>query len=150
MPPGTGDIHLTLTQKATVSGAIIVTTPQDVALLDAQKGIEMFRKVDVPILGIVENMAVHICSQCGHTEHIFGSEGGARIAHDYGVQLLASLPLALSIRQQTDAGVPTVVAEPESAISALYSEAAVAAVAALAGAGDSAVKQFPNISITDD
>ena len=112
MPPGTGDIQLTLSQKAKVSGAVIVTTPQDIALLDAQKGIEMFLKVDVPVLGVVENMAVHVCSQCGHREHIFGNEGGERIARDYGVPLLASLPLSLGIREQTDAGTPTVIAAP--------------------------------------
>jgi len=124
MPPGTGDIQLTLSQKATLSGAVIVTTPQDIALLDARKGIEMFRKVEVPILGVVENMAVHICSQCGHQEHVFGREGGDRIAADYGVPLLGSLPLALSIREQTDAGVPTVITEPESAIGRAFAEIA--------------------------
>ena len=108
MPPGTGDIQLTLSQKARVSGAVIVTTPQDIALQDAHKGIEMFRKVDIPILGVIENMAVHVCSQCGHQEHIFGEDGGKRISTDYGVPLLASLPLALSIREQTDAGQPRV------------------------------------------
>lgn len=150
LPPGTGDIQLTLTQKARVSGAVIVTTPQDIALLDARKGIEMFRKVDVPVLGIVENMAVHICSQCGHREHIFGERGGQRIAEDYGVPLLGSLPLALSIREQTDAGRPTVVAEPDSAITAIYLEVAAAVRAALDGLGDGAVRHFPDISISDD
>jgi ATP-binding protein involved in chromosome partitioning len=150
MPPGTGDIQLTLSQKAQVAGAVIVTTPQDVALLDAEKGIEMFRKVDVPILGVIENMAVHICSSCGHVEHIFGEHGGERIAKDYGVPLLASMPLALSIREQTDAGTPTVMAEPDSAITALYRQAAKQIEQALTGRSDSAVKQFPNISISDD
>jgi ATP-binding protein involved in chromosome partitioning len=152
MPPGTGDIQLTLSQKASVAGAVIVTTPQDIALVDAQKGIEMFRKVDVPILGIIENMAVHICSQCGHREHIFGEHGGERIAADYGVPLLASLPLALSIREQTDAGTPTVIAEPDSAVTAIYLEAAAAVQAALAarGQGDGVVHQFPEIKISDD
>ena len=152
MPPGTGDIQLTLSQKASVAGAVIVTTPQDIALVDAQKGIEMFRKVDVPILGIIENMAVHICSQCGHREHIFGEHGGERIAADYGVPLLASLPLALSIREQTDAGTPTVIAEPDSAVTAIYLEAAGAVQAALAaqGPGDDAVRHFPEITISDD
>ena len=116
MPPGTGDIQLTLSQKARVAGAVIVTTPQDIAVQDAQKGIEMFRKVDIPILGVIENMAVHICTQCGHQEHVFGEHGGERIARDYGVSLLASLPLALSIREQTDSGRPTVIAEPDSAV----------------------------------
>ena len=150
MPPGTGDIQLTLSQKVPVSGAVIVTTPQDIALLDARKGIEMFRKVDVPVLGIIENMSVHICSECGHHEHIFGEHGGARIAQDYGVPLLASLPLTLSIRQQTDAGRPTVVATPESAEAKLYLEAAAAVQKALAGQRDSGVRQFPEIKISDD
>ncbi|MEQ9463954.1 MAG: iron-sulfur cluster carrier protein ApbC [Haliea sp.] len=150
MPPGTGDIQLTLSQKATVAGAVIVTTPQDIALLDAQKGIEMFRKVDVPILGIIENMAVHICSQCGHAEHIFGSEGGERVAREYGVPLLASLPLALSIREQTDAGTPTVMAAPESPESALYREAARAIQAALEGDSAGGAHPFPTISVSDD
>jgi ATP-binding protein involved in chromosome partitioning len=150
MPPGTGDIQLTLSQKATVAGAVIVTTPQDIALLDAQKGIEMFSKVNIPILGIVENMAVHICSECGHVEHIFGADGGERISKDYGVPLLASLPLALSIREQTDSGTPTVIAEPDSAITMLYLEAAAAIHTALSNQGDGVVKQFPEITISDD
>jgi len=150
MPPGTGDIQLTLSQKASLAGAVIVTTPQDIALLDAQKGVEMFRKVDVPILGVIENMAVHICSECGHQEHIFGEHGGERIAADYGVPLLASLPLALSIREQADAGNPTVVAEPDSAVTALYLEAAAAVERTLAGQGGDVVRQFPEIKISDD
>jgi ATP-binding protein involved in chromosome partitioning len=150
MPPGTGDIQLTLSQKATVAGAVIVTTPQDIALLDAQKGIEMFRKVDVPIIGIIENMAVHICSQCGHAEHIFGDRGGERIAADYGVPLLASLPLALSIREQTDAGNPPVVAEPDSEVTAIYMSAAAAIQSALNEPGKGAVHMFPEITISDD
>jgi ATP-binding protein involved in chromosome partitioning len=151
MPPGTGDIQLTLSQKANVAGAVIVTTPQDIALLDAQKGIEMFRKVDVPILGIVENMAVHICSQCGHTEHIFGDRGGERIANDYAVPLLGSLPLLLSIREQTDAGTPTVVAAPDSAETAIYRSIAEAVAATLAKSeGGDSVRHFPEITISDD
>ena len=151
MPPGTGDIQLTLSQKAKVAGAVIVTTPQDIALLDAQKGIEMFRKVDVPILGVVENMAVHICSQCGHTEHIFGDRGGERIAKDYGVPLLGSLPLLLSIREQTDAGTPTVVAEPDSEVTAIYQSIARAIAASLTEAeSTSSVRHFPEITISDD
>mgnify|MGYP001545207969 FL=1 len=150
MPPGTGDIQLTLSQKARVAGAVIVTTPQDIAVQDAQKGIEMFRKVDIPILGVIENMAVHICTQCGHQEHVFGEHGGERIARDYGVSLLASLPLALSIREQTDSGRPTVIAEPDSAVTALYLAAADAVQAALAGLGDDAVQPFPQIQISDD
>jgi ATP-binding protein involved in chromosome partitioning len=133
MPPGTGDIQLTLSQKAKVSGAVIVTTPQDIALLDARKGIEMFSKVGIPVLGIVENMAVHVCSACGHEEHIFGAEGGERIAAEYGVQLLGALPLALSIREQTDAGRPTVVSAPDSPEAATYLAIADKVSAALAG-----------------
>ncbi|MEH6588894.1 MAG: iron-sulfur cluster carrier protein ApbC [Halioglobus sp.] len=150
MPPGTGDIQLTLSQKATVAGAVIVTTPQDIALLDAQKGIEMFSKVGIPILGVVENMAVHICSQCNHAEHIFGESGGERICRDYGVPLLASLPLALSIREQADSGTPTVVAEPDSDVTALFLAAAAAIETTLSNQGDDVVKQFPDITITDD
>lgn len=120
MPPGTGDIQLTLAQKVPVTGAVIVTTPQDIATLDARKGIEMFRKVEIPVLGVVENMAIHTCSNCGHSEHIFGEGGGLRIAERYQTELLGSLPLALQIREQTDAGKPTVVAEPESAITQAY------------------------------
>jgi ATP-binding protein involved in chromosome partitioning len=150
MPPGTGDIQLTLSQKAKVSGAVIVTTPQDIALLDARKGIEMFRKVDVPVLGIIENMSVHICSACGHREHIFGEHGGERIAQDYGVPLLASLPLTLSIREQTDAGRPAVIAEPDSAVTLIYLEAAAAVRKALEKQGDNVVRQFPEIKISDD
>jgi ATP-binding protein involved in chromosome partitioning len=150
MPPGTGDVQLTLSQKARVAGAVIVTTPQDIALLDAQKGIEMFRKVDVPILGIVENMALHICSQCGHKEHIFGDAGGERIAADYGVPLLGSLPLDRAIREQTDAGNPTVVADPQSAAATVYREMAGKLAAALADRSDDVVQQFPEIRISDD
>ncbi|MCL7462091.1 iron-sulfur cluster carrier protein ApbC [Pseudomonas sp. NW5] len=120
MPPGTGDIQLTLAQKVPVAGALIVTTPQDLALLDAKKGVEMFAKVKIPVLGVVENMAVHICSNCGHAEHLFGEGGGAKLAAQYGVEVLASLPLAMAIREQADGGRPTVVAEPEGPIAALY------------------------------
>nr|MBP6724996.1 P-loop NTPase [Halioglobus sp.] len=122
--------------------------PQDIALMDAQKGIEMFRKVDIPILGVVENMAVHVCSKCGHREHIFGADGGQRIAREYGVALLGSLPLALSIREQTDSGRPTVVAEPDSPVTAIFLEIARAIHATLEG-GD-ADREFPAISISDD
>lgn len=110
MPPGTGDIQLTLSQKVPVAGSVIVTTPQDLALLDARKGIEMFKKVDVPVLGVVENMAVHVCSNCGHVEHLFGKGGGSRMADEYDTPLLGTLPLSLSIRQHADAGLPTVAA----------------------------------------
>jgi ATP-binding protein involved in chromosome partitioning len=115
MPPGTGDIQLTLAQRVPVSGAVIVTTPQDIALLDARKGLKMFEKVEVRVLGVVENMSMHVCSQCGHLEHIFGSGGGARMAAQYGVQLLGELPLDIRIREDADGGHPTVVAEPDSA-----------------------------------
>lgn len=114
MPPGTGDIQLTLSQKAKLSGAVIVTTPQDLALLDARKGIEMFNKVNVPVLGVVENMAVHVCSNCGHEEHIFGADGGSKLAEQYGAVVLGSMPLAMSIRVETDSGTPTVAADPNS------------------------------------
>jgi len=150
MPPGTGDIQLTLSQKANVAGAVIVTTPQDIALLDAQKGIEMFRKVDIPVLGVIENMSVHICSECGHREHIFGEHGGDRIARDYQVPLLASLPLSLSIREQTDSGTPTVAVAPDSEVAKIFIEAATAVQQALAGQADGGVRQFPDIKISDD
>ncbi len=114
MPPGTGDIQLTLAQRVPVSGAVIVTTPQDIALLDARKGLKMFEKVEVRVLGVVENMSVHICSQCGHVEHVFGSGGGARMAAQYGVHLLGELPLDIRIREDADGGTPTVVSEPDS------------------------------------
>ena len=120
MPPGTGDIQLTLAQTIPVSGALIVTTPQDIALLDAKKGIEMFRKVNIPVLGIVENMSLHICSNCGHQEAIFGSDGGAQLAAQYAAPLLGQLPLQLDIRAQTDAGRPPLVADPNSAVSRIY------------------------------
>ncbi|NBN92963.1 MAG: DUF59 domain-containing protein [Betaproteobacteria bacterium] len=120
LPPGTGDIQLTLSQKVPVTGAVIVTTPQDIALLDARKGLKMFEKVGIPILGIVENMSIHICSNCGHQEHIFGSGGGEKMCADYGTELLGSLPLDIKIREQADSGSPTVVADPQGPISALY------------------------------
>ena len=124
MPPGTGDIQLTLAQQVPVSGAVIVTTPQDIALLDAKKAIEMFAKVNIPILGVVENMAVHHCSHCGHEEHIFGEGGGERIASDYHSRLLGALPLALSIREDAEGGKPSVVADPDSAIATSYIQTA--------------------------
>ncbi|WP_288132642.1 iron-sulfur cluster carrier protein ApbC [Microbulbifer sp.] len=124
MPPGTGDIQLTLAQKVTLSGAVIVTTPQDLALVDAIKGVEMFTKVSVPVLGIVENMSLHTCSNCGHREPIFGAGGGERMAADYGTRLLGQLPLAMSIREQADGGKPTVAADPQGEVAALYREIA--------------------------
>jgi ATP-binding protein involved in chromosome partitioning len=120
MPPGTGDIQLTLAQQVPVTGAVIVTTPQDIALLDAIKGLKMFEKVGVPILGIVENMAVHVCSKCGHAEHVFGAGGAERMSKEYGVEVLGSLPLDIRIREQADSGRPTVVAEPDSDIARAY------------------------------
>jgi ATP-binding protein involved in chromosome partitioning len=149
MPPGTGDIHLTLAQKVPVSGALIVTTPQDLALLDARKGVEMFRKVNIPVLGVVENMAVHICSNCGHVEHLFGEGGGEKLAAQYGVDLLAALPLSMAIRLQADAGNPTTVADPESQIAMLYQQMArrVGARIALGGQG---AQSMPSIAVSDD
>jgi ATP-binding protein involved in chromosome partitioning len=132
LPPGTGDIQLTLAQKIPVAGAVIVTTPQDVATLDARKALKMFEKVQVPVLGLIENMAVHVCSQCGHAEHLFGKGGGERMAAQYGVPLLGSLPLEIGIRQQGDAGIPIVAAAPQSTAARAYREAAVRLAAHLA------------------
>lgn len=148
MPPGTGDIQLTLSQKASVSGAVIVTTPQDIALLDAKKGIEMFSKVEIPIIGIVENMAIHVCTACGHKEHVFGEGGGERIANDYGVSLLGALPLALSIREQADSGKPTMISEPESEVAKLYLAIAAAIQAIIEGKNSTA--PMPNIIFSND
>ncbi len=120
MPPGTGDIALTLAQQVPVTGSVIVTTPQDIALIDARKGFKMFEKVNVPVLGLVENMAIHVCSKCGHAEHIFGSGGAQKMAADFGVEVIGSLPLDIRIREQTDSGRPTVVAEPDGEIAATY------------------------------
>jgi ATP-binding protein involved in chromosome partitioning len=124
MPPGTGDIQLTLSQRVPMTGAVIVTTPQDIALLDAKKGIKMFEKVGVPILGIVENMAVHVCSNCGQVEHIFGADGGKKMAADYGMDYLGALPLDMSIRLQADSGKPTVVADPDGEVAQIYKKVA--------------------------
>ena len=146
MPPGTGDIQLTLCQKAQVSGAIIVTTPQDLALLDARKGIVMFNKVNVPVLGIVENMSTHVCSQCNHEEAIFGAGGGAALAQEYGSELLASLPLSMAIRVLVDSGTPTVVAEPQSAAANTYMQLAHSLVEKL----DGTTQSMPSISIDED
>lgn len=148
MPPGTGDIQLTLSQRVPVTGAVIVTTPQDIALIDAKKGLKMFEKVGVPILGIVENMAVHICSNCGHVEHIFGAEGGQQMAAQYGTELLASLPLAMSIRAQADSGTPTVAAEPASDVAGLYKALARKVAAKIAAQGKDYSSKFPSISIS--
>ena len=124
MPPGTGDIQLTLSQKVPVTGAIIVTTPQDIALMDARKGLKMFEKVSIKILGIVENMSTHICSKCGHEEHIFGSGGAEKMCNDYNVEFLGSLPLDIRIREQADSGKPTVVADPDGVIAGEYKQIA--------------------------
>jgi ATP-binding protein involved in chromosome partitioning len=132
LPPGTGDIQLTLAQKIPVAGAVIVTTPQDIATLDAKKALKMFQKVEVPVLGIVENMALHVCSNCGHEEHLFGEGGGQRMAAQYGVPLLGSLPLDIAIREQGDAGRPVVIAAPESAVALAYRQTARAMAAQLA------------------
>ncbi len=150
MPPGTGDIQLTLSQQVPVTGAVVVTTPQDIALLDARKGVEMFKKVNVPVLGVVENMATHICSKCGHEEHIFGEGGGDRIAKEYGVSVLGSLPLSLSIREQADGGKPTVVADPEGEIAAIYRGIARMAAGQLARMASQGSGAFPKISIHND
>jgi ATP-binding protein involved in chromosome partitioning len=149
MPPGTGDIQLTLAQKVPVAGAVIVTTPQDLALLDARKGVEMFRKVNIPVLGVVENMAVHICSNCGHAEHLFGEGGGEKLAAQYGVDLLASLPLSMAIRMQSDGGKPTTIADPESQIAMVYQELARNVGAGIAQGGQGA-QGMPSIEISDD
>jgi ATP-binding protein involved in chromosome partitioning len=147
MPPGTGDIQLTLAQRVPVSGAIIVTTPQDIALLDARRGLKMFEKVEVRVLGIVENMSVHVCSNCGHLEHVFGSGGGARMAQQYGVQLLGELPLDIRIREEADGGSPTVVAEPGSARARAYLQMARRAAARLATMNKDYSAMFPKITV---
>jgi len=148
MPPGTGDIQLTLSQKVPLTGAIIVTTPQDIALLDAKKGLKMFEKVSVPILGIVENMAVYCCPNCGHTEHIFGADGGKKMATEYDVEYLGGLPLNLSIRVQADAGCPTVVAEPDGEISAIYKTVARRVAVKVAEKAKDYSSKFPTITVS--
>ena len=148
MPPGTGDIQLTLSQRVPMTGAVIVTTPQDIALLDARKGIKMFEKVGVPILGIVENMAVHVCEKCGHIEHIFGADGGKKMAAEYEMDYLGALPLNLSIRVQTDAGRPTVVSEPDGEIAGLYKSVARQVAVKIAQRAKDFSAKFPTISIS--
>lgn len=150
MPPGTGDVQLTLSQKVPVTGAIIVTTPQDIALLDARKGLKMFEKVGIPILGIVENMSTHICSNCGHAEAIFGEGGGAKMCGEYGVDFLGALPLTMSIRQQTDSGKPTVVAEPDGAVAKVYKEIARKVAVKVAEKARDMSRKFPTIVIKND
>lgn len=147
MPPGTGDIHLTLSQKVPVTGAVVVTTPQDIALLDARKGVKMFEKVGVPILGVVENMAVHVCSQCGHVEHIFGSGGGQKMAADYGLDYLGALPLDIDIRLQADSGRPSVVFDPDGEVAGLYKSLARQVAVAVADMDKDYSSKFSAISI---
>ncbi len=147
MPPGTGDIQLTLAQKVPVTGAVIVTTPQDIALLDARKGLKMFEKVAIPILGIVENMSTHICSKCGHEEHIFGQGGGERMASDYGVEMLGALPLDVRIREETDSGKPTVVADPQGRIAEIYRDIARRVAVKIADKSKDMTAKFPNIVV---
>ena len=150
MPPGTGDIQLSLSQRVPITGVVIVTTPQDIALADARKGVAMFEKVGVPILGVVENMAVHVCSHCGHVEHIFGDGGGQRYAAEKGLAYLGALPLALSIREQADAGQPTVVAEPEGEIAAIYKGMARQVALRIAAQGKDFSARFPAIKVSRD
>ncbi len=146
MPPGTGDIQLTMSQQVPLSGAIIVTTPQDIALLDARKGIEMFRKVEVPLLGIVENMSMHICSECGHKEAIFGSGGGDDLANEYHTSMLAQLPLSMSVREQSDGGKPPVIGDPDGDIAQTFREMAQKVHSMI----DGLQKDAPMIRIVDD
>ena len=148
MPPGTGDIQLTLSQRVPLTGAVIVTTPQDIALMDARRGLKMFEKVGVPILGIVENMAVHVCSNCGHAEHIFGADGGKRMAAEYGVDYLGALPLALGIREQADAGRPTVVSDPDSEVAGIYRSVARQVAVRIAQRAKDFSSKFPTITIS--
>ena len=149
MPPGTGDVQLSISQRAPVTGAVIVTTPQDIALMDARRGIAMFEKVGVPILGVVENMAVHRCTQCGHEEHIFGAGGGQRMAEEYKVDYLGGLPLSLSIREQADSGCPTVVAAPDSAEAATYRAIARRIAVKVAEQAKDYSSRFPTITVSN-
>jgi ATP-binding protein involved in chromosome partitioning len=150
MPPGTGDIQLTLSQKVPVTGAVIVTTPQDIALLDARKGLKMFEKVGIPILGVVENMSTHICSNCGHVEAIFGEGGGEKMCNDFHVEFLGKLPLQLSIREQTDSGTPTVVAEPDGPVAAIYKDIARKVAVKVAEQAKDMTAKFPTIVVKND
>ena len=150
MPPGTGDIQLTLSQRVPMTGAVIVTTPQDIALLDAKKGIKMFEKVGVPILGIVENMAVHVCSNCGHVEHIFGADGGKKMAAEYGMDYLGALPLNMQIRLQADHGKPTVVADPDGEVAGIYKAVARQVAVSIAAKNKDFSSKFPSIKISKD
>ena len=148
MPPGTGDIQLTLSQKVPMTGAVVVTTPQDIALLDAKKGIKMFEKVGVPILGIVENMAVHVCTNCGHVEHIFGADGGKKMAADYHMDYLGALPLNMQIRLQADNGKPTVVADPDGEVAEIYKAVARKVAVSIAAKNKDFSSKFPSITIS--
>ncbi len=150
LPPGTGDVQLTLAQQVPVSGAVIVTTPQDIALLDARKGLKMFEKVEVPVLGIIENMSIHICSQCGHEEHIFGEGGGQRMSDQYDVDFLGALPLDKTIREEVDAGRPSVVADPEGRIAQIYREIARRTAAKLSQKSKNHAAKFPQIVIENN
>ncbi len=150
MPPGTGDIQLTLSQRVPMTGAVVVTTPQDIALLDAKKGIKMFEKVGVPILGIVENMAVHVCSNCGHMEHIFGADGGRRMADDYKMDYLGALPLNMQIRLQADSGKPTVVSDPDGEVAGIYKAVARKVALSIAAKNKDYSNKFPSIKISKD
>ncbi|HMN21254.1 MAG TPA: iron-sulfur cluster carrier protein ApbC [Ottowia sp.] len=150
LPPGTGDIQLSLSQRVPLSGAVIVTTPQDIALADARKAVSMFEKVGVPILGLVENMAVHVCSNCGHVEHIFGADGGKRYAAEKGIDYLGALPLALAIREQTDSGRPTVVAEPEGEVAAIYKQIARQVAVRIASRARDFSGKLPTITVSHD
>ena len=150
MPPGTGDIQLTLSQRVPLTGAVIVTTPQDIALLDAKKGIKMFEKVGVPILGIVENMAVHVCSNCGHVEHIFGAEGGKKMAAEYKMDYLGALPLDINIRLQADSGKPTVIADPDGEVASIYKAVARSVAVSIAEKTKDFSSRFPTITVSKD
>lgn len=150
LPPGTGDIQLTLSQRVPMTGAVVVTTPQDIALLDAKKGIKMFEKVGVPILGIVENMAVHVCSNCGHVEHIFGADGGKKMAAEYSMDYLGALPLNMQIRLQADNGNPTVVSDPDSEIAGIYKTVARKVAVAIAAKNKDFSSKFPSIKISKE
>lgn len=150
LPPGTGDVQLTLAQKVTVSGAVIVTTPQDIALLDARKGLKMFEKVEVPVLGIIENMSVHICSECGHAEPIFGQGGGEKMSEDYDVDFLGALPLDISIRTNGDEGTPSVASDPNGTVGMIYREIARSTAAKLALQAKDYSAKFPNIVIQNN
>ncbi|HKW38842.1 MAG TPA: iron-sulfur cluster carrier protein ApbC [Burkholderiales bacterium] len=148
MPPGTGDIQLTLAQKVPVTGVVIVTTPQDIALIDARKGLKMFEKVGIPILGVVENMSTHICSNCGHEEHIFGQGGAERMCREYGTELLGALPLDISIREQADSGKPTVVADPDGRAADIYRAIARRLAVKIAESAKDMTSKFPNIVVS--